>query len=220
MLIADFHFQEKALDVMADDINKQTSLAATNFDRSTFKNALTELVGKDQADKFNTQLTLYGSFPKRFPDELKYTLSFSDVKMKWNQATKSYVSVGKIGLWNINKNQINKFVDGKIQLVRRPGGDVLNIYLELDGSKWYYFTYVNGVMLAISSNEDFNKLIKEEKDDNRKKPCDTEKGQKSYRYNIGNPDDRKFFLRKIKKAEEAENGDNGDSGGDTGGSGN
>lgn len=220
MLIADFHFQEKALDVMAEDITKQTSLAATNFDRSTFKNALTELVGKDQADKFNTQLTLYGSFPKRFPDELKYTLSFSDVKMKWNQATKSYVSVGKIGLWNINKNQINKFVDGKIQLIRKPGGDVLNIYLELDGSKWYYFTYVNGIMLAISSNEDFNKLIKEEKDDNRKKPCDTEKGQKSYRYNIGNPDDRKFFLRKIKKAEEAENGEGGDNGGDTGGSGN
>ena len=69
---------------------------------------------------------------KRFPDELKKTFVFSDLKMHWNKDTRSYTSGGKIGVGNINKTQVNKFVDGRIEIIKKRGGDILNIYLELD----------------------------------------------------------------------------------------
>lgn len=197
MLIVDFFFDDGIMDKMADMINANSGLAPTDFSSPTFQRALTELVGKEKADKYITQLNLYGSF-KKFPDELKYALLFNDVKMKWNQKARSYMSVGKLGLGNVNKNQINKFVEGKIQLERKRGGDVLHIYFELDGGNWYYFKYVNGLMIAISSNDAFNNAIKELKDE--KKKVEAEKGGKPYRYTIGNPQDKGMFLKKWDRA--------------------
>ena len=160
----DFFMSSKAMGVLVEDINASTSLAGTDPGRQTFQRSLNEMVGKDKADKLVSQLTLYGSY-KKFPDELNYTFFFTDVKMNWNQKTKSYISDGKIGLGNVGKEQINKYITGTIMLERKRSGDVLTIYFELDNSKWYTFSYSNGVMLCYSSNEKFVTIIKEMKDD-------------------------------------------------------
>jgi len=212
VMAVDFFFDDGAMDKMADAINANTTLTPTDFSRPTFQRALTELVGKEKADKFITQLNLYGSY-RKFPDELKYALFFNDVTMKWNQRSKSYISVGKLGLGNVNKNQINKFVDGKIQLERKRGGDILHIYFELDGGNWYYFKYVNGIMLAISSNDAFNTIIKELKDD--KKKAETVKG-KSYRFTLGSPQDKGLWLKKLQRAEVSDDGESNSGGGGDG----
>ncbi|TND02849.1 MAG: hypothetical protein FD123_3996 [Bacteroidetes bacterium] len=208
VMVVDFFFDDNCLEKMADAINANTALPPTDFSSTTFQRALTELMGKDKADKLITQYNLYGA-PRKFPDELKYALFFNDLKMKWHQASKSYISVGKLGLGNINKNQINKFVDGKVQLERKRGGDVLHIYFELDGGNWYYFKYVNGVMTAISSNDAFNNIIKELKDEKRRK--EAEKGGKPYRFILGNPADKGLFTKKMLRIEQS--GEPGDGGG-------
>lgn len=200
VLPINFFISDKAMDVLVEDINASTSLAGTEATRPTFERALNEIVGKEKADKLISDLKLYGSY-KKFPDELRYTLFFTDVKMTWNQATKSYISSGKLGLGSVDKTQINKFVPGVILLKRQKSGDVLSIYLELDNNKWYTFRYSNGIMTVYSSNTKFNDIVKELKDDDKKK--EGEKGQRSYRYTLGSPNERALILKEQKRAEES-----------------
>lgn len=195
----DFFFSEKAMDVLVDDINASTSLAGTEATRPTFEKALTEIVGQKKADKLITDLKLYGSY-KKFPEELEHTLFFTDVKMTWVQSIRSYVSTGKLGLGSIGKTQINKFVPGVIILERKRSQDILSIYLELDNSKWYTFRYQSGIMTSYSSNTKFTDIIKEIKDDDRKK--EPPKGGKPYKYTGGSPNERTLILKQQKKAEE------------------
>ena len=199
LMSVDFFFDDGAIDKMAEAITANTNLKATDITRPVFEKGLREMMGKEKADKLISQLNLYGSY-KKFPDELKKTLFLNDVKMVWNKSTRSYTSSGQIGIGNIYKTQINKFVDGRIELIKKRGGDILNIYLELDGNNWYYFNYTRGTMLAVSSNEVFNTILKELKADKRKKAG--EKGVPDYNYNICPPSKKTLFVRKTKIAEE------------------
>ena len=122
--------------------------------------------------------------------------------MKWNKDTRSYTSTGKIGIGNINKTQINKYVDGRVELVKKRGGDILNIYLELDQNNWYYFNYTRGLMLAVSSNDAFNNILKELKADKREKAGDKDKKEPNFSFNICPPSKKTQFLRKTQSAEE------------------
>lgn len=197
----DFFFDDGAIDKMSDAILANVDLKPTDFSRPVFERGMREMMGKEQADKLISQLNLYGSF-KKFPDELKKTLFLTDVKMKWNKETRSYTSYGKLGIGNINKTQINKYVDGRVEIIKKRGGDILNIYLELDANNWYFFNYTRGTMLAISSNEAFNTAIKELKPEKRQKDGDKEKKEPNYNFNITTTAKKIQFLRKTQSAEE------------------
>jgi hypothetical protein len=195
----DFFFDDNAIDKMAEKLAAAEGLTPTDQGRAIYEKGLRELIGKEKADKLISEVNLYGKF-KKFPDELKRTVFLNDVKMRWNTKTKSFISEGKIGVGNINKTQINKFVDGKIQLVKKKGfSDILTIYLEVDANTWYYFTYQNGMMQGLSSDESFNTILKELKDDKRE--MKTEKGQPAYRFNIASPTAKTMFLKKLKQAD-------------------
>ncbi|MEO5641683.1 MAG: hypothetical protein ABIQ40_08975 [Bacteroidia bacterium] len=209
----DFFMSNKAMDVLVEDINASTSLPGTDPGRQTFKSALNEIVGKEKADKLISEQTVYGRY-KKFPEEMDYTFFFTDVKMNWNQKTKSYISEGKIGLGSIGKEQINKYITGTIMLERKKSGDVLTIYFELDNSKWYTFSYSNGMMVVYSSNEKFVTIIKEMKDDDKSAPDDYNKqrlpeNKAKYKFSAGSPGQRDLLLKKLKRAGEGEAG--GDS---------
>ncbi|MGZ4054532.1 MAG: hypothetical protein ACXVDZ_19095 [Bacteroidia bacterium] len=197
----DFFFDDGAMDKMSDAIVANTDLKPTDFSRPVFEKGMREMLGKEQADKLISQLNLYGSF-KKFPDELKKSLFLTDVKMKWNKDTRSYTSSGKLGIGNINKTQINKYVDGRVEIIKKRGGDILNIYLELDANNWYYFNYTRGTMLAVSSNEAFNNVIKDLKPEKRQKDGDKDKKEANYNYNLCSPAKKTQFLRKTQSAEE------------------
>jgi hypothetical protein len=119
--------------------------------------------------------------------------------MKWNTPTKSYVSEGMIGVGSIYKNQLNKFVKGKIEVIKKRSGDVLNIYLEVDNSTWYFFNYQTGLMQAISSDEKFNTTIKELKPDKRK--AKEEKGVPNYQFILSTARKKADFLKKFEAPE-------------------
>jgi hypothetical protein len=196
----DFFFNENSIDKMADDINLFPELKPTEFSRPVYEKSLRELLGKEQADKLITQVNLGGSF-KKMPDELRKTLVITDLKMKWNKETRSFTSIGQIGVGNIYKTQINKFVNGKIEIAKKRGGDIINIYLELDEKNWYYFNYTRGTMLAVSSNEAFNTYIKEMKQDKREKAGDKDKKEPNYYFNICPPSKKTQFVRKTQSAD-------------------
>lgn len=193
-----FFFDDAAIDKMGDVIASFPELSPTDLSRPVFEKGMREILGKESADKLISQLNLYGSY-KKFPDELKKTLFLTDVQMKWNKQTLSYTSTGKIGVGNVNKIQINKYVDGRIEIIKKRGGDILNIYLELDSNNWYYFNYTRGTMLAVSSNEAFNSSFKDLKADKRKNAGG--KGEQDYTYNICPATKKTLFLRKTETVE-------------------
>lgn len=201
LMSTDFYFDDGAMDKMADAIVNFADLKPTDFSRPVFEKGMREMLGKDQADKLISQLNLYGAY-KKFPDELKKTFFFSDVKMKWNKDTRSYTSIGKIGIGNMGKTQVNKYVDGRIELVKKRGGDILNIYIELDPNNWYYFNYTRNTMLAVSSNDAFNNILKELKPEKRTKEGDKDKKEPNYYYNICPPSKKVQFLRKTQSADD------------------
>ncbi|QQR94871.1 MAG: hypothetical protein IPJ93_14115 [Bacteroidota bacterium] len=121
-------------------------------DRPAYRNALTNMIGKNKAEKLLNETGLYGS-ARRIPSELQHTLMLSELKFYYNKERASYISVGNIGLGVIGKTYVGRMVKGKVEIMRRRSGDVLNIYLEALPDMWYYFNYQRGVLQAISSDE-------------------------------------------------------------------
>lgn len=164
---------------MSKKLQQASALDPAKLDRPTFEKGLREVIGKVEADKLIAQANLYGEF-KKLPDELRKALVFNDIKFKWDDVNKRYKSFSKIGISNIGKEQVNKYVEGKIEIVKKRSGDILNIYLEIDKNNWYFFNYTRGMLQAISSDADFNTIIQETKPDKRK--AKAEKGQEPYQF--------------------------------------
>lgn len=196
VMTVDFPFDDKALNLMAENISGK-NLIGVNLVRAEFLKALTDILGDKEAEKVISDLRLFGKF-RRYPTELEHTLLFTDVKFKWNYATRSYVSYGPIGIGSIGKTQINKFVDGYIEIEKKRTGDVVSIYLEFEnGKNWYFFNYRNNLMQTISTSTEYNTMIQEVKDEKRTEKKNKEGEQ--YTYIISNLRKKTDFLMRVKK---------------------
>lgn len=207
LMTVNFFFESRALKAMAKDLQIYANSApATDFGTDFFTKGLAEFVGKEKADNLITELNLDGSI-RRFPDELEKTFFFNKVNMTYNGSKKAFVSRGTIGLGNILKNEINREFAGTIKIEKTKNKkDRIYIYLNPDPNTWYFFEFVNGTMKAISSNKEFNDIIKELKPKSRKQTV--EKGP-SFQFTIGSEASKNNFVRNniVEKEEKAENGD-------------
>ena len=204
MVLLNFFFDDGALDKMASDFTNMGSLKPVDVSKPDVTKNMRELIGKDQADKLISQLTLYGT-AKKIPKELESQLFFTQLNMKWNKQTRSYVSEGKIGVGSIGKTFVNKMCDGKVEIKKKRGGDEITIYLELDPQHWYFFDYVNGYMQVMSSNNDFIAAINALKPDKREEK--TDKGK--YTFGISTSNKKTIFLRKFSTGDSDNNGGGG-----------
>ncbi len=194
----DFYFNDKALEMMANDLNDRMELDPVNLQSELFQLTLGKLVGAEQAEKYMTDITTHGGAFRKVPEELRKTLFISDVEMKWNPRTRSFISTGQIGIASMGKIQILKYVDGKIEIKNKNGTTRITIALDLGDKDYYFFTYnsTTGMMAAFSSNKEFVTLIKDTKSDDRKLKV---KGkEKKYTYYLSTATSYKKFLRMIK----------------------
>ncbi len=197
VMALDFPFDKKAMDMLVENTSK-VNLQGVNVKRPVFLKALTDMLGEKEADDIVADVNLFGRL-RKYPSGLEHTMLFSDLKLKWNYATRSYISRGLVGVGGINDQAINKYFNGYIEVAKKRTGDVVNIYLEFDRSKyWYYFNYRNNMMQTISSNTEYNNMIREMKDDKRTYKGDKEGAE--YRFIISNLRKKTDFLRRIKNA--------------------
>ncbi len=207
MMTCNFFFESKALKAMAKDLQiYANSSPATDFGSEFFTKGLAEFVGKDRADNLITELNLDGSI-RRFPDEIEKTFFFNKLNMRYNPSKKAFITDGNIGLGNILKNEINREFPGMIKIEKtRNKKDRIYIYLSPDPNTWYFFEFVNGTMKAVSSNQEFNNIIKELKPKSRKQ--DVEKGP-SFQFTIGSEAAKNNFVRNnmTEKETKEESGD-------------
>ncbi len=194
MTTIDFFFDKGALKKMQKDILVyENTLAPVDFGNVVFTKGITEILGKEKSDKTISDLNLYGNI-KRFPDEFDKTFMITNTQLKYDEKSRSFISMGKIGIGSIAGNEIYKQIPGYIQVIKKKGGDTFNMYLELDPQTWYFFSYFKGVMNVVSSNAEFNNDIKNMKPKDRKQEVKSGPG---FQYTICSPEKRKQFLRKM-----------------------
>lgn len=193
MMIFDFFFDNGLTKKMAKDFELYLgNLTPTPFEGDLFNHGLIELLGKERGDRALSELNLYGNF-KKFPDELEKPLVLNNVNLEFNPNTKSYISRGDIGVGNIGKTEIFRYIPNSVLEIKKSRAkdkDIFSIYLEADGLTWYFFTYTNGVLLVESSNEAFNKDIREMK--SKAKKMDVDKGP-SFKFDYAKGRKQKFL---------------------------
>ncbi|HWY38329.1 MAG TPA: hypothetical protein VNY73_07200 [Bacteroidia bacterium] len=197
MMVLDFFFEKSAIKKMAADFELFfNTLPPVDFSRKTFEKGMIEILGKERGDKALSELNLYGNY-RKFPDEIEKTMFLSNVSMVYNGQTKSFVSVGSIGVANFLKQEIYRNVPGLIQIKKQKNGDAMDVYFELDANTWYYFNYFRGVMSAVSSNQEFNKILAELKSKDKKQDV---KDGPSYQFTSCSPTKKDQFLKKTRQA--------------------
>ncbi|MCF8304648.1 MAG: hypothetical protein K9I94_15340, partial [Bacteroidales bacterium] len=188
-------FSDEALQVMTGEI-RETELRGVEPGSDVYEKSLKRLLGNATYDDVMEDLQTYGRV-RDLPDELNKTFTFSDLQFDYYKQTRSFVSQGQIGIGTIGGEQINRYVDGTIEIARKRTGDEINIYLELDSRHWYFFNYTNGVMQAISTNNKFNNVLIDIPED--KRTMDTERRDAPYQYIISTQMKRMQFVRKIQR---------------------
>jgi hypothetical protein len=192
IMFIDFFFPENLLKLMADTINNYKNLAPVNLTRPIYNVAMNTVLGKPRTKEINTEIQLYGSV-KGVPDLFVHTMTISQMDLTWDPKTRSYKSVGKIGIGNILDKQVNKQVNGYIEITRRKSGDQMSICLEISKNTWFYFGYTKEIMMAVSSNPFFNAFLNTLKSDKRKQK--TERKQAKYEFNLASPEKKNIFVQ-------------------------
>ena len=189
----DFFFSDQAIEKFKDDL-QLANLKGINLNGTVVNKALKLTLGDSEFRQLAEDISLYGA-SKKSSDKLSKTMVLTDVKLKWNQDSRSFIGKGPIGIFSLGKWPVNKYVNGYVEIGRRRSGDVLNLYFELSKGNWYFFTYTAGVLQAISSNEDFNNILSGLKDD--KRTFSVKVGEQSYQFIISTPEKRLAFTRKM-----------------------
>jgi hypothetical protein len=204
ILALDFYIAPSVIDIMAAELDSLPDLPAADLSRSTYTKGLVELIGQERFDALRTEISLFGMV-KEVPKELKHTILFNELKLKWNNETNSYLSVGKIGIASINNTQINKRMNGLIEIQLKRSGDICDIYLQMDRRTWYYFGYTRGVMQIHSSNQAFLDKMKNMKPNERRLKVTS---GESYIYMVSTDVKKNAFVRKYREIVEGENQEN------------
>lgn len=181
VLALDFHFNPTSLSFMASDILASSGLISADLNTKQFDKYLqTRALPKDAAIIRN-QIKLFGAISQT-PPELQSTITFTDVRFKWDQKSRTFVSVGKLGIGTIGNTQVNKKVNGFIEIISRSSGDWMTIYIEPTPSTYYFFYYVRGSMQVGSHSPMFTDPIKQMK--SRERKVKVKLGQIPYNFTV------------------------------------
>jgi hypothetical protein len=83
----------------------------------------------------------------------------SEVNFKWSHEFNAWYSVGKIKVANFLKEDINKTMNGYVEIRKTLKGDLINIYLEPAQGVWYFFSYENNRLSIVTSSNEVNAAV-------------------------------------------------------------
>lgn len=162
-----FHFSADALKHMARDFASRESLPKLDQAQDVFLMGLRERLPYARYERAKQQIELFGEVNEPIT-EIIDPLVFTDLQMTWDQANRSFVSVGRLGLGFIGGQYIGRKVNGFLEIVKRVSGDTFTLYLEPEPGTYYLFT-LSGISLYVaSSDQDFLKIISKTSKKNRR----------------------------------------------------
>lgn len=187
-----FPFAKQALDYMAKGIYEDMNLSLIDFENAKkYQEFLHYKYGKEKGEELYQDLINYGEWEK-MPSAMDYSILLTDITLNWDPIRRCYLSNGESEVAIIGGIQVNKKVRTKVQMIKSGISTEIRIYLEQDVDNWYYFTYNGASMGAISSDDNFNDIIKNAKDKEFKG-----KNGKIYTYRLSTPSEKRDFIRKI-----------------------
>lgn len=204
VMTLDFFFPENLLKEMGDTVSSASNLKPVKQTNKAYSKYLTHKLGLEESMKIQSEIQLYGGM-KKFPKELEHAIVLNQLTMKWNPVTKSYKSIGLVGVGNIFDIQVNKQVKGYVEVAKKRTGDMLNIYIEINSHNWYFFSYQREVLQAYSSNDEFNDFIEEMKP--KKKKLKVSKKEAQYEFYLSSETRKNIFIRKFTSDEVDEEDD-------------
>ena len=171
----DFHFSSVAMQQIVNMFAEDFTISGVDITRKSFRRNLVEFTDKKRADKIMKDLSTGNA--NQFTT-LKYQILFSELNMDWDYETASYISSGNIGVATMGGAVLNKMLEGHVQIIKRNNSSTIKVYIEADGATWVFFSYkatynndkkqTVGEMFAYSSNAEFNTIVDEMKDKDRK----------------------------------------------------
>lgn len=193
-LTIDFPFDDAAMQLMRNVMAADAGSEGLKADGDDFIQSLQYQLGPEKSETFLGQLNLTGR-AKELPSELNHAFYLSQVQLKWDFRNRSLVSVGKLGFVSSGPNQLYKFLDGNLEIVRKRGGTTVNLYFEA-GDEWYFFSYQSNRMQAISSSKEFVDAIKKAMSEN-KNIIDAKDNLPQYSFILSTVVRKSQFLKKI-----------------------
>lgn len=188
----DMILPNQAIKMMYDSLNEQSASATSNFfDEKVLKYSIPNMVEDKTFKRLgdNMEEELAG----KNLEELQKTFFITDLQFNWDQSRRAFTNnTGDFGLRSIDKYLVERRINGKVEIVKKRGGDEMTIYLQQPQGSWYYFKYQKGVMAILSSDILFNELIKTNIDK-------VSKEKEGYQIRQANISDRNKFVRSLKK---------------------
>ncbi len=197
-----FYFLNPALAMVEKYLNESEHTEPLNINRFKYTSYLEKVTNAETSQRLVEEFIADGAF-RRFPAELNHTFFFADLKMKWNQTAQTFYTTEPIGIGNMERFPMNLYVDGFLELRKARGGDVFNMVLvpssfadEGIGKDWFFFTYSQGIMQTIASNNEFNNMIRDVNP--RRRRMDVERGEEPFAFMLSS-DRRPFdFVRSMR----------------------
>lgn len=156
--VIEFPFNDNLLEIMAADLGEKTDNSWVDPMTTDYWSIVDPVIPEKHRVKAKAQLEESGSIT--FPKESKpFKFIIMDAAVECRSGVQSLVAKGPFTLASVDKYAIHKKINGYIELINQPTGDVLNLYFEINGQQWYYFCYHRGVMLTTSGNMDYNYLL-------------------------------------------------------------
>jgi len=196
MMSLDFLFDDELAKMIAEKIGSIETLTGVDMQRPTYIRGINEWLGVRKAEAYRRDAAL--GRVTSLPEELNKTLVLTHLRFLWNQSNRSWRSTGKIGVGNLFGYQVNRMVDGMVEITKRPGGDFMDIYLKMDDSNWVYFGYTRELMQVISSDQAFNDRLATKIPDKLRK---TKEKRPGFTYMIASRDKYNQFVRQYQQIE-------------------
>lgn len=190
----DFFFDDNLAKIIAEKVQKSQDLTALDIGKTKYEKAIVEALPQVKADNLISELNIQGQL-KKIPEELRPLFYFADAKWVWNEDEEAFQTQGKLGLMNMGKREVFRYIKGKIEIQKKRSFDVFNMYLEIDPDTWYYFESKNGLMSIITSDKEFTTALAEVKDDKRR--TKGAKGQKFSYMMVASKKKRNDFIDKF-----------------------
>ena len=187
----DFFFHRPILEMMAQRIAQNPSAQPVDLNSKTFRRALSTLIpAPKRIAELTGKLGLFGRF-ETLPKELESAITFAELRMTWNQGNKSFLSKGKLGIGSIGSVQVNRFVDGYLEIMKRRSGDVFNLLIKTD-DHYYGFVYTRSTMQVVSSDTEFIAAINALKSKDTK--MKTKSNEPAFKYLVGTSREQQIVL--------------------------
>ena len=174
-----FFFDKKAMELVSTAINTAEGMSGIDVGRTTFEQAVTAMVSKEEAENLVADYALDGEV-KKLPKELSQMAYLTNLKLEWSDRAIGFVSKPITGI--IGLDGVPLFKDFTVRLAVEyvvdgaDRGNKLGFLIELPGGEKpgnYYFFRIerikkNAEMSVITSDKALQAYILELKEDKLK----------------------------------------------------